>query len=195
LLIDQRRRCSAAFSNRASPAHGTAEQAVALAVDTFGRLDILVNNAGRILYSYVGQHPWLIQSKHVSPAKKYQIAGLADGLQYYNSTMVRDDIPIRHPLLSQPIIEMCLRIPVFGHVPGKIDRELARREFADSLPPEILQRSWKGTAAAFRNDFLRKEKRKIFDRVLDGALCARSIVDKRKVTELRKQKRTHRREP
>jgi NAD(P)-dependent dehydrogenase (short-subunit alcohol dehydrogenase family) len=29
---------------------GTAEKAVALAVDTFGKLDILVNNAGRILY-------------------------------------------------------------------------------------------------------------------------------------------------
>src|ERR1700755_1997332 len=29
---------------------GTAEQAVALAVETFGTLDILVNNAGRILY-------------------------------------------------------------------------------------------------------------------------------------------------
>lgn len=29
---------------------GAAEQAVALAVDTFGKLDILVNNAGRILY-------------------------------------------------------------------------------------------------------------------------------------------------
>ena len=29
---------------------GTAEKAVALAVNTFGRLDILVNNAGRILY-------------------------------------------------------------------------------------------------------------------------------------------------
>src|ERR1700754_5214123 len=29
---------------------GTAEQAVALAVDRFGSLDVLVNNAGRILY-------------------------------------------------------------------------------------------------------------------------------------------------
>src|ERR1700737_3533069 len=29
---------------------GAAEQAVALAVNTFGKLDILVNNAGRILY-------------------------------------------------------------------------------------------------------------------------------------------------
>ncbi|HEV2566634.1 MAG TPA: SDR family oxidoreductase [Microvirga sp.] len=32
---------------------GTAEQAVALAVERFGRLDILVNNAGRILYKPV----------------------------------------------------------------------------------------------------------------------------------------------
>lgn len=32
---------------------GTAEAAVALAVETFGRLDILVNNAGRIIYKNV----------------------------------------------------------------------------------------------------------------------------------------------
>jgi NAD(P)-dependent dehydrogenase (short-subunit alcohol dehydrogenase family) len=31
-------------------AEGSAEKAVALAIDTFGKLDILVNNAGRIIY-------------------------------------------------------------------------------------------------------------------------------------------------
>jgi NAD(P)-dependent dehydrogenase (short-subunit alcohol dehydrogenase family) len=34
-------------------ADGTAESAVALAVETFGKLDILVNNAGRIIYKNV----------------------------------------------------------------------------------------------------------------------------------------------
>jgi NAD(P)-dependent dehydrogenase (short-subunit alcohol dehydrogenase family) len=34
-------------------ADGSAEKAVALAVDTFGKLDILVNNAGRIIYKNV----------------------------------------------------------------------------------------------------------------------------------------------
>src|SRR5690606_24180262 len=49
-----------------------------------------------------------------------------------------------HPLLAQPVLEACLRIPTWLWVRGGRDRAVARRAFADLLPPAIATRRSKG---------------------------------------------------
>lgn len=48
-----------------------------------------------------------------------------------------------NPLLSQPIVELCLRIPTYLQVYGGYDRALARRAFMNEVPREIIMRLWK----------------------------------------------------
>ncbi len=63
----------------------------------------------------------------------------------FTSPFDRDDDPEPvSPLLSQPILELCLRIPSWYQVHGHRDRALARDAFRDDLDPRIAGRTSKG---------------------------------------------------
>lgn len=82
------------------------------------------------------------------------------------------------PLLSQPLVELCLRIPTYVLIRSGRDRAVARRAFERDLPTGIVRRQAKGrTDQHVRNildanlDFLR-------ELLLDGLLVRHGFLNR-----------------
>ena len=86
-----------------------------------------------------------------------------------------------NPLLSQPLIELCLRLPTYLLTHGGSGRALARRAFATELPPEILMRRSKGSIDQHLKNVLTHNLPMARELLLDGELVARGLLDRRRV--------------
>jgi asparagine synthase (glutamine-hydrolysing) len=126
-------------------------------------------------------HPWLQNSGLESPGKRDHVKSLAhSGLFYphvFHSERYADAI---NPLTSQPIVELCLRIPSYVLLAGGISRGLARRAFSDLLPPEVTKRTVKGLPNTFWEKAIRTNMRFVREALVDGALVAEGFLDRDK---------------
>lgn len=129
-------------------------------------------------------HPWLENEASFGPAKTLQIAGVVDSVSRHGPSLLTSSVDVRHPLCAQPVIETCLALPAWLLTIGGRDRGLARRAFADRLPPEILQRRSKG-------DMTRLYGRMILDNLtlfrallLDGRLAEEGLIDRQRADAL-----------
>ena len=89
-----------------------------------------------------------------------------------------------NPLLSQPLVEMCLGLPTYLLTRGGRGRALARRAFAADLPQEIATRRSKGgleehlgTVLSANIDFAR-------GMLLDGELVRRRLIEGNAVADV-----------
>ncbi|WP_068875546.1 asparagine synthase-related protein [Phenylobacterium sp. CCH9-H3] len=71
-----------------------------------------VSADARRLARRLGPHPWLARGQAVAPAKALQIEALIYASGAYGASERGRRIDLVHPLLSQPVIEACLAIPV-----------------------------------------------------------------------------------
>ena len=83
------------------------------------------------------------------------------------------------PLLSQPLIELCLRIPTYVLIQNGMDRATARRAFAPDLPPEIIKRRNKGRIDQHLRDVLDANLDFVRDRLLNGRLVKEGLLNRR----------------
>lgn len=126
-------------------------------------------------------HPWMENTYRLPNAKLLQISALSKVITRYPSFGVADVADVVHPLLSQPVMEACIRTPAYMSCLDGRDRGLARRVFSEGLPREILYRKSKGRTSNrysrmfFDNiDFLREF-------ILDGILVRQPFVNRRYV--------------
>lgn len=89
-------------------------------------------------------HPWLEGLGGLPPAKALQARCLAAALSLSGASRRGAAARLRHPLLSQPVMEYCLPIPVKDLTCGGHDRALARTAFASRLPASVATRQGKG---------------------------------------------------
>jgi len=125
-------------------------------------------------------HPWLDAPAGALPGKAAHIASLLRMQQCLEPSRSRE-LPVLNPLLSQPVVELCLAVPSWQWRTGGRDRALARRAFANDLPPAILQRRVKGGPDGFAALVLDRFRAQIRERLLDGHLARRGIIDRDKV--------------
>jgi asparagine synthase (glutamine-hydrolysing) len=85
------------------------------------------------------------------------------------------------PLMSQPLIELCLRIPTWVMITGGWDRAIARQAFADELPRRIVRRRGKGGSTDTVRKIFVHQMPFIRELMLEGELVRRGILDRRKV--------------
>lgn len=122
-------------------------------------------------------HPWT-----VPPARAY--AGDFERISDLAGTQIFRDITLRGtkrwmrlPLLSQPVVEACLRTPSWMWIAGGRNRAVARAAFADQLPASILDRRSKGSFAAYSGAVYRRSKQGMRTFLLDGQLRKRGLLD------------------
>lgn len=122
-------------------------------------------------------HPWTTDAVGLPPGKRLHIMMLATAQLFHSERPAPSEIRLHHPLLSQPLMETALSIPVWMLASGHLNRGLARRAFAARIPTDVARRGSKGEAtvlygrAAVANlPFLREH-------LLGGALCSSGIVD------------------
>ena len=128
-------------------------------------------------------HPWFRNRDELPPGKLSQ-AFLLSFASDFDDPLGNDDQPEHAcPLLSQPLVELCLRIPTYVLAPGPQDRMLARRAFAADLPAQILHRPTKGGMARHVKDVLGNNREFLNEFLLDGVLVNQRLLDRRKLVE------------
>jgi asparagine synthase (glutamine-hydrolysing) len=124
------------------------------------------------------RHPWTAPSVILPPGKRYQLLLLAEVLNRHRPLYGLQAAQEFHPLLSQPLIETCLRIPVYLLLTGGKTRGLARLAFEDCLPAKILNRQGKGQTTYFTLGMLRRSLPFITPLLLDGELVRHGLVNR-----------------
>lgn len=121
-------------------------------------------------------HPWLADGMQLPPAKLLQVMCLTETQTYFATP--RPYVDEIHPLISQPLLECCLRIPTYTLSHGGTDRSIARAAFRNALPPEIAQRSSKGAVTQYFFKAVYGNREHIRPFLLDGLLADRGLFDK-----------------
>ncbi|MEI9985566.1 MAG: asparagine synthase C-terminal domain-containing protein [Aliidongia sp.] len=124
-------------------------------------------------------HPWLESMKGVPAGKMIQIQALVSAFQLHDLHPPLKHADWLHPLLSQPLIELCLRIPSYLLAQGGTPRALAKQAFAADLPPQILTRETKGTMPTYYIDLLASNAAFLRSFLLDGQLAARGLLERK----------------
>lgn len=129
-------------------------------------------------------HPWLEHPGAPLPGCLQRVYELS------STQFFRDSCPrslarrMRMPLLSQPVIEACLRVPSWMWFHGGQNRAIARLAFSHELPPRILARRSKGTFTAYLGAIYRRRMKDMLDLLLGGELEAHRLLDTGKLLEM-----------
>jgi asparagine synthase (glutamine-hydrolysing) len=116
------------------------------------------------------------QTEDLPPAKRRHIEEVAHALLYHGRSQRGQAFDLVHPLLSQPVIEHCLSIPVDLLIQGGRDRALARRAFADDLPRQIAERRSKSELGAHYSLAFSAALPAIREYLLDGRLVQHDLL-------------------
>jgi len=124
------------------------------------------------------RHPWLEGIGDLGPIKRRQISALVQGLGLHGSTLQTEAAAVIHPLLSQPVVETCLALPVSQLTLGRRDRGLAREAFRDRLPSALLERRSKGEMTAFYGHMIADGLDVLRPWLLEGRLADMGLIDR-----------------
>jgi asparagine synthase (glutamine-hydrolysing) len=120
-------------------------------------------------------HPWLAGLAQVPPGKREHVEALVH-IQHFLDRR-GSELPLLHPLLAQPLLELCLRIPSWLWMRGGRDRAVARDAFKDHVPAPILNRRSKGSLLGLFYRSFGLLQREMVDLLLTGELNANGIID------------------
>ena len=129
-------------------------------------------------------HPWLKGSRLLAPGSRALLFGLivVTSTPYHSPFSKPSDPPFISPLVSQPLVELALRIPAYLHCKYAQDRPIARVAFADVLPPDILQRGLgKGGPALWVKDVVERNNEFLREYLLNGVLVRERLLDRKKL--------------
>lgn len=125
-------------------------------------------------------HPWFRDEAGVPWGLIYRLGALLTAPEFYDPFSAPGECqpdPV-HPLYSQPVLELCLHIPLYVHFLNGRDRGLARDAFAAEVPKEIRQRQWKDRGANVDEELVAGNLPFLRSILLDGALAREGIVDR-----------------
>jgi asparagine synthase (glutamine-hydrolysing) len=122
-------------------------------------------------------HPWLADVGRIPPGLRWHILTLSIPPPFYNSFATEREIERTPPLVSQPLIELCLRIPSYVWICDGRDRSLVRRAFAADLPPPIVRRTQKGASARHNRKLMDENAQFLREMLLGGVLVSRGLLD------------------
>jgi asparagine synthase (glutamine-hydrolysing) len=128
-------------------------------------------------------HPWLVDAEDLGPAKRFQILGLADAPCFSTPSRQAAVADLVHPLLTQPVMELCLSIPA-EMLAANRDRSLARRAFRDRLAPEIASRRSKGDLTAYYGRMISRSLGVLRPWILEGGLSQAGLIDRSRADQM-----------
>ncbi len=165
--------------------HGILRRPYAFPINVLNRPTLLTEELARTLTSEEFEAPLAkaMSRSSLPPGKRDHVSGLAWSAYYefvFDSGEQADHVD---PLNSQPVWELMLQIPTYTLLAGGISRGLARRAFADLLPPEIRKRQVKGSGGVFYQQLVRRNRDFLRTTLLEGLLVGEGYLDRRKVDE------------
>jgi asparagine synthase (glutamine-hydrolysing) len=143
---------------------------------------ILTDEARASISPHAYRHPWVENAGRLPASKIQQVFFVVDCQTFYlqfcpNAEQI-------HPLISQPIIEHCLRIPTYVLAHRGRARGLVREAFEADVPAKIINRQSKGGTTGYFNRLLIENASFLRTFLLDGVLASEGLLDRH---ELEKQ--------
>lgn len=129
-------------------------------------------------------HPALADSQDLPIGKYMQTAAVLHPVGYYDPFEQASAPEQVHPLLSQPLVELCLSLPSYQLTRSGQGRALARRAFAAELPPAIASRRTKGGMEEHIKAVLQSNIELVRSLLLDGELSRRRLLDRAKIEQI-----------
>lgn len=129
------------------------------------------------------EHPWFAAPANALPGDRERIFDLAGNQLFQNQAARGSRRALRFPLLSQPVMEACLRAPSWMWISGGRNRAVARAAFSDVLPPEILNRQSKATYMSYLGAVYQRNKSQILGFLLGGRLASQGLLDTRAIND------------
>lgn len=124
---------------------------------------------------------WAYCSGNLPPGKFDQVSGLLHMMQVQERLFAPDARDLFHPLMSQPILELCLRLPTYLLSLGGVSRGLARKAFEGRIPELVRLRMTKGEATRYFVDQLRSNRSLLLETLMQGELVSHAIVARKDV--------------
>ncbi len=121
-------------------------------------------------------HPWATDAEDLPRGKQMQIRFLSEVANRHRPISRLERAPQHHPLLSQPLMEVCLQIPTYLLLRGGRERGLARAAFADRVPSQILRRRDKGSIVSHATEMIRQSELFLRDLLLQGVLAEAGVI-------------------
>jgi asparagine synthase (glutamine-hydrolysing) len=123
-------------------------------------------------------HPALHATHRLPIGKLHQVHDLSCAFDYYDPYQRQAAPELVNPLLSQPLVELCLALPTFVLTRGGRGRALARRAVAGDIPAEIAGRRSKGGMDEHIAAVLQRNLSFARSLLLDGELLRRGLLDR-----------------
>jgi asparagine synthase (glutamine-hydrolysing) len=123
-------------------------------------------------------HPSWPAAVELPLGKSVQTQALMYPMGYYDP-FEREQAPeLVNPLLSQPLVELCLRLPTYQLTAGGRGQALARRTFAKRLPEQIARRRCKGGMEEHIKAVLDNNAAFVRGLLLEGHLCRSGLINR-----------------
>lgn len=126
-------------------------------------------------------HPWLDEPPGTLDGSRSHLRSIMAAMAHLDGYARHMTAPSVFPLLAQPVVETCLRIPSWMWVAGGHDRAIARQAFSDSLPREITDRRTKGAMDAYCVRTFQLNRDRLRPYLLGGHLAAAGLLDRTQV--------------
>ena len=128
-------------------------------------------------------HPWLHDIGNAPPGKLRVIASLSWNSTYFNALPEPGEPEVIHPFFSEPLAELCLRLPSYSMLRDGWDRALVREAFARELPDVIRYRVSKGSPNLTIRERV-THNRSFIDKLLaESVLVRQGILDRNRISE------------
>lgn len=128
-------------------------------------------------------HPWFSSQRSAPNGTRWHAAMMMLERPFYDPFLTEAHEPVA-PLMAQPVVELCLRIPSWVHIYSGWDRCIARLAFADELPEAIIGRRAKGGFEQRSWRVLQHNASFVRKMLCDGLLVEHGVLDRRKVADL-----------
>lgn len=128
-------------------------------------------------------NPWKYPLEDLPPGKVLHAFSVTRPCLFRDPMRRQPELDVINPLVSQPVVEVALRIPTYLHAADGRDRAVARDAFAPDLPREIVVRTWKGAADRHLKDMLTSNLNFARELLMDGALVKEGILDRKRLEE------------
>ncbi|ASR50313.1 asparagine synthase-related protein [Blastomonas fulva] len=122
-------------------------------------------------------HPWLNPPQNALPGKIGHVKQLLRAHRSIELYPRQTYLTHIAPLMSQPVVELCLSIPTWLWVHGGANRAVARAAFGGIVPDELLRRTSKGGPSGFMRDIYLANRSKAEDFLRGGLLAQAGMLD------------------
>ena len=124
-------------------------------------------------------HPLLRNEQGADPGRLLHAEEVLPPYDFYDPFCSGSNDPENvSPILSQPLIDLCLSLPRHLLIRGGWTRAVARHAFRDQLPYEIVAHPEKGGVADHIRSVLQHNAAFVKERLLDGELIRNRVINK-----------------